>query len=289
MLSLGKEGSCGITTGSSFGAFCWGDFNPDWVSGPKIPSTTVPTRVRSQANADFVRIAGQFAHLCAIVSNGAAHCWGRADSGQLGNGGTVSSATPVAVSGGNFFSQVAAGMFHSCGLATTRLAYCWGSNSHGQRADPLTVGLSSVPVAIVGSMTFDSLTTGYLHTCGLLFSTHLAYCWGANESGQIGDGSNTDRYSPTPVAGGMAFVAISAGGYTTCGLTASGSVYCWGSNANGQIGDGTTTNRNSPTLVNGTFDRISVGDGITCARSKTGSRPYCWDSATGGVPALLWP
>src|SRR5439155_24488068 len=82
-------------------------------------------------------------------------------------------------------------------------------------------------------------------------TTGAAYCWGFNSGGQLGDGTTTDRFSPTPVAGGVTFAALSAGnngaGGHTCGVTTSGAAYCWGHNGNGQLGDGTTTDRLVPT------------------------------------------
>ena len=83
-----------------------------------------------------------------------------------------------------------------------------------------------------------------MHSCGVTTSGN-AYCWGDNSSGQLGDGTSSGRVSPAPVAGGLRFAVVSAGGDHTCGATPSGGVYCWGDNLFGQLGDGTTT----PSLV----------------------------------------
>ena len=91
---------------------------------------------------------------------------------------------------------------------------------------------------------------GYNHTCGVTTSGD-AYCWGKNSFGQLGDGTTTDRLTPTPVIGGLTFPAISAGGNHTCGVTPSGDAYCWGDNTSGQLGDGTTTDSSVPVPVSG--------------------------------------
>jgi alpha-tubulin suppressor-like RCC1 family protein len=78
----------------------------------------------------------------------------------------------------------------------------------------------------------------------------VAYCWGQNFYGEVGDGTTaTQRNNPTLVSGGVAFAKLTAGSYYTCGLTAAGVAYCWGSNGDGELGDGTITDRSVPTLV----------------------------------------
>jgi len=75
--------------------------------------------------------------------------------------------------------------------------------------------------------------------------------------GQLGDGTTTERTTPAPVAGGLAFVAVSAGANHTCGVTAFGT-YCWGSNSNGQLGDGSTTDGSVPVKVAGHRNSVAT-------------------------------
>src|SRR5690606_18874274 len=80
----------------------------------------------------FTKLAAGRDFTCGIGGTGEASCWGTGTSGQLGNGGSASSATPVTVSGGNLFTRLEAGSAHACGIADSGGIYCWGSNSHGQ-------------------------------------------------------------------------------------------------------------------------------------------------------------
>jgi len=124
------------------------------------------------------------------------------------------------------------------------------------------------------------VSTGYSHTCGV--STDGAvYCWGNNSAGQLGDGTTTDRSSPTPVLGGLAFTAVRAGYLHTCGITIGGAVYCWGDNRSGQLGDGTTTDHSMPTLIKTftpgglAYAHLNSGGGHTCIVDEAAAA-YCW-------------
>jgi alpha-tubulin suppressor-like RCC1 family protein len=132
-------------------------------------------------------------------------------------------------------------------------------------------------VAASGNFIASTITGGDSHTCGLT-TTGDAYCWGRNDEGQIGDGTeDTDRLAPTRVAGNLKFTSITASRHQTCALTAIGAAYCWGYNADGALGNGTTDNKLTPTAVSGSlkFRMVISGDYHTCGLTTTGAA-YCW-------------
>ncbi|MBI4500718.1 MAG: hypothetical protein HY700_06105 [Gemmatimonadetes bacterium] len=151
-----------------------------------------------------------------------------------------------------------------------------GDNDQGQ---PGTGGdrSPSKVVAVTGGLTFDSISAGALHTCGLT-SGGKAYCWGSNHEGQLGDSTTKDRFAPVAVSRGIIFQAISAGSEHTCGLTPAATAYCWGSNSYGQLGDDSRSGDTSPDYaVSGglTFLAIAAGTDHTCGLADDGI-PYCW-------------
>ena len=115
------------------------------------------------------------------------------------------------------------------------------------------------------------ISAGGLHTCAVRDDGSVA-CWGENGNGQLGDGTTTNRDSPTQTASlgaGRTAVAISAGGQHTCALLDDGSVTCWGYNGWGVIGDGTNTDRHTPTQT------ASLGAGRTAVAISARKEHTC--------------
>jgi alpha-tubulin suppressor-like RCC1 family protein len=190
----------------------------------------------------------------------------------------------IALAGGTpLVRNVVAGA-HTCALTTTSKAYCWGYNADGQLGDNDTSIANPTPVAVVGGLQFAALFVSKVEgvTCGVT-APGVAYCWGDNDDGQLGDGTRTQRLTPTPVAGGLTFKSFAVGTVHTCGLTMDGTAYCWGFSGLGAFGDGSTGLRQQPTVAapGMTFDSIVAGNDFTCGLTPLGAA-YCWGRGTSG-------
>ncbi|HEX8433249.1 MAG TPA: hypothetical protein VF625_18315, partial [Longimicrobium sp.] len=126
-------------------------------------------------------------HACALGRSGRAYCWGEGDFGDLGDGATGSSATPVPVVGDHRFTAVSAGARASCGLDVDGALWCWGRNNWGQfgagRAD---MNPHPTPERVPGDRRFRAVAV-HEAVCAT-DAEGRAWCWGANGWGQGGTG-----------------------------------------------------------------------------------------------------
>lgn len=155
------------------------------------------------------------------------------------------------------------------------------------------VGTTPGPSLGQAPFKLQSITAGSSHACGIT-ADHVAYCWGRNADGELGNPSITApcpesneacSQKPVRVAGGLAFTSISAGHNYTCAIATSGAAYCWGSNSYGQLGIGGQAPASRPARVGiegVTFTSISAGFSHTCAVTSGGAA-YCWGSNAGGM------
>ena len=280
-VATGNYHSCALD--ASGGAWCWGFNQYGSLGDGTTTSRSTPAPVTG--GLTFASLTAGSVHTCGLTGGGLAYCWGAA--GTIGDGALVDRTAPTPVAGGLTFVQLAASGLRTCGLTTAGKAYCWGRNSEGQLGDS-TFDDRLVPTPVVNAVggaavVFASLESGAAHTCGLT-GGGKAYCWGYNETGQLGDGTiNTVVFAPKAVAGGRSFTELTGRANSTCGLSG-GALYCWGYNGNGQLGDGTTTTHASPSPASG-GPFAALGAGSTpdpsligthaCALTGTGAA-YCW-------------
>lgn len=191
-------------------------------------------------------------HSLGRTASGIVYGWGRNLEGQVGDNTTTGRASPVTVVGGiTNWSQVAAGSFQSLGRTAGGLIYGWGRNPFGELGDNTTSSRSS-PVTVVGGITnWSQVSSGLFHGMAIT-SASIAYAWGRNNYGQLGDNTPTGRSSPVTVVGGITnWSSIFGGSNHSLGIAGSGIAYAWGRGQFGQLGTNNTSSRSSPVTVAG--------------------------------------
>jgi alpha-tubulin suppressor-like RCC1 family protein len=147
----------------------------------------------------------------------------------------------------------------SCAVGRDSTLACWGANCYGQLGVDSTteqcgnpaMPCSSSPKPVKVSGLFTSVSAFFSHVCALSAAGEVA-CWGQNDQGQLGNGSESGSApTPMPIGGGGHYKAVTAGRQFTCALTTDGAAQCWGRNAEGQLGAGDVVPHGSPTPVVG--------------------------------------
>lgn len=266
-LASGYESACALRDGR---AQCW-----TYGSSGRI-------EVGDAGIAGAVQLARGMHHSCAVLASHRVTCWGDPFMGGLGDGSDAPADQPILVAGVDNAVEVAASATHSCVRRATGAVACWGNNADDTlgvgsgRADDNGNILQLLAAPVAGLANAVELATGSSFTCARR-ADRTVWCWGDNESGQLGDGTKRTRHHPTRVLGLAGIDQITAGGAHACARSA-GTVWCWGNNESGQLGDGTFTSRTQPVQVAGLADAIAISAGDsdhTCAVRATGA-VVCW-------------
>jgi alpha-tubulin suppressor-like RCC1 family protein len=300
-ISSGASHTCAIASDNL--AYCWGDDSNGQLGNGATSGTQVsPVAVDTSgvlSGKTILSISASYSHTCAIASDNLAYCWGSDTNGQLGNGATSGTqVSPVAVDISGLFSgktiySITTAENHTCAIASDSLSYCWGSDTNGQLGNGATSGNQVSPVAVdtsgvLSSKTILSISAGRLNTC-VIASDNLAYCWGFDVDGQLGNGATSGtQISPVAVdtsgvLSGKTILSISVGSSHTCAIASDNLAYCWGDDFIYQLGNGfTSSDQVSPVavttsgvLLGKTILNISAANGHTCAIASD-NQSYCW-------------
>ncbi|MDD3035649.1 MAG: hypothetical protein PHO93_01890 [Candidatus Saccharimonadaceae bacterium] len=309
--------TCAIA--SDYKVYCWGyDSYGELGDDAVFSSKNYPVAVDTSgvlSNKKIIDIASSFnpyglgGHTCVLDSEGKMYCWGLNNAGQLGNNSTTNSGVPVAVDmtvalSGLTVREMFVNGLRTCVIASNNRLYCWGYDANGELGDDAATSNKSYPVAVDTSGVLSGkdivdIDGGFNpggaseHTCALT-SEGKAYCWGANNGGQLGKNSSGDSGIPTEVyTGGVlankTIQKLEADGLRTCVIASDYKVYCWGYDSNGELGDDVAfSSKNYPVAVDtsvvlsgkkiigiASSSSPSGSGGHTCVLDSEG-KMYCW-------------
>ena len=265
---------------------CWGDNGAGQVGdGIAFDAGARPSVVKPQqvvGMTDAIDVASGGSHSCAIRKNGTVACWGVNTFGQLGDGTTTRSSTPVPVGNVAGAIAIAAGTSFTCALLQGGLVKCWGANYSGQLGDGTKNDRSTA--APVQQLTgAKAIATAEHHACAIV-DDGLVKCWGKNDNGQLGTGNTAESLFPTALPSLAEIVQVVAASRFTCSLQRSGQVNCWGANTLGQLGTGSPNAAPNPSpAITAVSDAIAIWVGYehACAVRRSGA-VSCWGQAGDG-------
>ena len=273
--------------GSDGNAYAWGYNYYGQLGDGTTTSRTTPVIVRQPdtktypdrpADFTYVQVSAGGNHSLALGSDGYVYAWGRNDYGQLGNGTKTDSHVPVRVrdpanptdaSKGLKAIQVSAGSSHSLALDAQGNIWTWGSNNWNVLGQNAVNSSSSFPVLICDpaqpndktkGLKATLVSTGYVNSSALDLNGNI-WVWGANDFGQLGNGTRAsggsstvpvrvrDPASPNDTSKGLQATQVSGGQYHSLAMGMDGNAYAWGYNNYGQLGDGTQNNKSAPVPV----------------------------------------
>jgi len=292
--------TCALLDNSSLA--CWGSNGDGQLGVQNSSNQPNPVYVELDVSDVPVGLATSLdsgdSHTCAVLASGALKCWGSNNMGQLAdeNDWWLDSHNPRVVNLSSEATQVTAGEGSTCAITVDGWLSCWGHNEYGQRGDgsicwdheisvdgcqrqmssgggtgnhvPAKVYLSNSPAVI-------QVAAGRDHTCASLTDGTVS-CWGANDMGQLGDGSVIEHHYPESIQAQFnnshnfasnyvvdRVISIDVNDGYSCatfsiyssvqggGSGTGGQLWCWGGNTFGTLTD-------NASLANGTLDPIYI-------------------------------
>ena len=247
--------------------FAWGNNAYGQIGNGTITNSSTPVPVSLSSGTTVTAIAGGADHSLALTSSGQILAWGNNAQGELGNGSTTDSNTPVSVilpvgSRGQPISvtTIAGGGNHSLALTPSGQILAWGAGGSGQLGNGTTIDSSTpVWVSLPSGTTITAIAGGDSHSLAVT-SAGSSLAWGSNAYGQLGNGTTANSSVPFQVnlPAGTAVAAIAGAQGHSLALSSSGHVLAWGLNNSGQLGNGTTINSSTPAAVNGFAAALAI-------------------------------
>ena len=188
-----------------------------------------------------------------IKTDGTLWTWGGNNLGTLGNNTMVDSNVPIQIGTDTNWKTLEVGQAHIIALKTDGTLWGWGNNFQGQLGIGTTTASGvRVPTQIGTATDWKTISSTYNHTLAIKTNGTL-WAWGRNDyTGQLGDGTTTNRIVPTQIGTATNWAFISAGDHHSMAIKTDGTLWTWGNNDGGELGTGNTTTYLNPTNISAT-------------------------------------
>ena len=240
-----------------------------------------PVAIQIGAGSVWQSASAGSTHTLALKSDGTLWACGSNGNGQMGDGTTILRPSLFQIGTDNQWRGISAGVSHSCAVKADGTLWAWGNNANGQLGDGTTVQ-RYFPTPIGSSTNWKSVVTSGAGSFTVALKTDgTLWSWGLNSSGQLGDGTTTQRLSPAQV-GTATWLAAALGNSHVVAIRSDGTLWAWGSNTNGRLGDGTTTQRTSPVQIGTENTWNSVAANSHTMATKSDGTLWSWGSDSNG-------
>ncbi len=281
-LATAYHTACALTQAGD--VYCWGD-NAHGQVGIASPAQVVnATKVAGLVGIKAIGSGSSATHFCAVGGTGSMQCWGEGGSGQLGNGATADSPSPVPVTSIDDAVGVTSGSAFTCAWRKSGAINCWGTNGWRQLGvgDTSPPGSTSTPLPVSGINNAVSAAAGGSLACAVQSSGDHVSCWGSNISGSLGRATLINSPVPVQVKTAEKTTAIATGAQHGCAIGASGGVACWGMNDIRELGSQTILGSGTPIPVPGLTGGTAAAAGEDHACALLGTQVQCWGHAAYG-------
>jgi alpha-tubulin suppressor-like RCC1 family protein len=207
-------------------------------NGTSINGTNRPVQASAPSGMTAIS-ANSGSHSLALKSDNTVWAWGYNSEGQLGNGTTFNTNSPVQVLDLSTVSVLSGGGLHSLAIKTNQTVWAWGGNVYGQLGNGTWNMMTNVPVQVGVLSGVSNVAAGKYHSLALK-NDGTVWGWGDNSTGQLGNGTFTITNLPTETLNLTGMLAVAAGGGHSLAIKNDRTVWGWGENSQGQVGDGTT-------------------------------------------------
>jgi len=275
-ISSGPAGQHVIAIDKNGRVWAWGNNNNGRLGDNSVTSRRTPVSVAG-AIKTFCKIAASNNHSVAIDKNGRVWAWGANFNGQIGDNTIVSKNTPVSILGGvKTFCQIYAGQIHVIAIDKNGRLWSWGDNTNAQLGDN-SITARRTPVSVLGTAkTFCQISAGVAHSVGIDRNGKI-WCWGTNNNGQLGDGTQVSKRTPVSIYGTKTFCRISAGLNHTIAVDSSGNVWSWGENISGVLGNNASLSKRTPVSILGAVKTFcEINGGTTAVSVDKNGRLWSW-------------